>query len=93
MQIQDEQQIKEINHRLEIISGRMGNVWLSFVKGMLTGFGYVLGAGLAIILIGWFLNVIGVISPLTETANEWKEIFQNSQNQTFIPATKDEVQN
>lgn len=83
----DEKQVRELNENLAKVSNRLGNVWLSFGKGVLTGFGSVLGAGLAIILIGWFLNVIGVIPAFQQTAEEWRSIFTETQNdRSFVPS-------
>ncbi len=72
--------VEKLNENLTTISARLGNMWLAFGKGLLTGFGSVLGAGLAIILIGWFLNVIGVIPALSNSATQWREAFQASSN-------------
>ncbi len=83
-----DKRIDELNENLDKINYRLGNFWLSFVKGLLTGFGSVLGAGLAIILIGWFLNIVGVVPALKKQSEEWKKIFLQSQNdKTFAPAS------
>ena len=81
-QIKDKK-LEELNKNLEGINSRMGNLWFAFGKGLLTGLGSVLGAGIAVILIGWFLNVIGVIPALQNSATEWREAFQSTQN--FLP--------
>lgn len=73
-----DKKLDDLNHNLEGINRKLGNYWFAFGKGILTGFGSVLGAGLAIILIGWFLNVIGVIPALSHTATQWREAFQAS---------------
>jgi hypothetical protein len=81
-----EKKIEELNKNLEGINHRMGNLWFAFGKGLLTGLGSVLGAGIAVILIGWFLNVIGVIPALQNTANDWREVFKQTQDvKNFIP--------
>ena len=80
------QNTDEISENLEEINHKLGSRTLAFSKGLLYGFGSVLGAGLAIILIGWFLNIIGVIPAFREQALQWREIFEQTQNsQTFIP--------
>ena len=85
-QIKDKK-LEELNTNLAGINGKLGNLWFAFGKGLLTGLGSVLGAGIAIILIGWFLNVIGVIPALSNTATEWREAFQASTDaKNFIPA-------
>lgn len=87
----NDKRLEEINENLEGINRKLGNIWFSFGKGLLTGLGSVLGAGLAIILIGWFLNVIGVIPALSNTATQWREAFQASTDaKNYIaPSTDD----
>ena len=71
---------REFNENLQILNKTMRSYWVSFSRGLLTGFGSILGAGIAIILIGWFLNVIGVIPAFQKQAEQWKQAFiQNSQ--------------
>ena len=61
-------------------------MWLAFGKGVLGGLGSVLGAGIALILIGWFLNVIGVIPALRQQADEWRQVFEQTQSASSIIA-------
>jgi hypothetical protein len=44
----------------------------AFFRGVLAGIGSILGVAIAIAVLGWFLNVIGVIPGFREQANEWK---------------------
>lgn len=78
-----DKRLEDLNANLEGINRKLGNLWFAFGKGLLTGFGSILGAGIAVILIGWFLNVIGVIPALQNSATQWREAFQSTQN--FIP--------
>jgi hypothetical protein len=81
-----DKKIEELNKNLEGINYKMGNLWFAFGKGLLTGLGSVIGAGVAIIIIGWFLNVIGVIPALKETSDAWRNVFQQTQDaKNFIP--------
>lgn len=81
-----EKKLEELNDNLSGINTKLGNFWYSFARGLLSGFGYVLGAGVAIILIGWFLTVLGVFEPLKNTVEEWREAFQaTSSAGTLIP--------
>lgn len=85
-----DKKLEELNENLAGINRRMGNLWFAFGKGLLTGLGSVLGAGLAVILIGWFLNVIGVIPALQSTAEDWRSVFQQTQDlKNFVPSGSD----
>ncbi len=82
-----DKKLDDLNQNLAGINTKMGSYWLAIGRGILSGFGYVLGAGIAIILIGWFLNVIGVIPALNNTAEEWREAFRSTSEatQTILP--------
>ncbi len=83
-----DKKIDELNENLDQINYKLGNFWYSFVKGLLSGLGSVLGAGLAIIIIGWFLNIVGIIPAFQKQANDWKDAFKQTQNdKTFIQDT------
>jgi hypothetical protein len=77
-----DKKIEEISENLAIITKKFGNGWIAFSMGVLKGFGSVLGAGLAIILIGWVLNIIGVIPALKNTTEDLKKIFEQGQQST-----------
>lgn len=86
-------ELRQFNENLQKLNRSMGSFWLSFGRGVLTGFGSVLGAGLAIILIGWFLTVIGVIPAFQKQAEQWREVFlQNQNNETFVSPESTESQ-
>lgn len=82
-----DKKLDELNQNLANINSKLGNMWFAFGKGLLTGLGSVLGAGIAIILIGWFLNIIGVIPALSNTATQWREAFQATQESANIIPT------
>lgn len=80
-----EKEFREFNQNLQTLNNRLGSVWLNLGKGFVAGFGSVLGAGIAIILIGWFLNVIGVIPAFKQQAESWRDVFiQQQSSGTFI---------
>lgn len=60
---------------------------MSFLKGILSGLGSVIGGLLAIALIGWILNIAGVIPRVKETLTTWQEILQKNVQQK-IPSTQ-----
>lgn len=86
-QIKDKR-LDELNQNLSGINKKLGSMWFAFGKGLLYGLGSVLGAGIAIILIGWFLNVIGVIPALRDSADQWREAFQQTTDvKNLVPVT------
>ena len=51
-----------INKNLAEINKKTGSsVWRSFLTGTLSGLGSVVGVAIALAVIGWILNVVGVI--------------------------------
>ncbi len=87
----NEEQFQQVYEQLQQINKKTPGNGMSFVRGILTGFGYVIGAGVAIIIIGWFLNAVGVIPAFTKQAEDWKNIFQRAPGQTFVPVDNPEA--
>ncbi len=57
-----QKEIQEIKGELKKISGNTkGNIWKSFITGTLSGLGGVVGVAIALTVLGWILNVVGVI--------------------------------
>jgi len=56
--------LKDIKEELEEIKERTGGYQRSFVSGILYGAGWIIGGIFAIVLIGWFLSIIGLIPGL-----------------------------
>jgi branched-subunit amino acid ABC-type transport system permease component len=50
----------------------------SFWYGVLSGFGSLLGAAVGLILIGYVLNVIGVIPALRSESDKWRATLEAS---------------
>lgn len=89
----NDSELKQFNDNLQKLNKNLGSYWMSFAKGIMTGFGSVLGAGLAIILIGWFLTVIGVIPAFQKQAEQWRQVFlQNQNSETFVSPDPAEAQ-
>ena len=75
-----QKEIKDIKITLiSIAKNTYHPIWRSFLNGMLSGMGSVLGAALAIAAIGWVLNTIGVIPEFRQQVGEWKQILDNIQ--------------
>lgn len=67
------QQLKEINENLSAINRKTGGNLASFWRGVLTGFGYLLGALIAVLIVGWVLNVIGIIPAFSDQVDSLRE--------------------
>jgi hypothetical protein len=72
--------LDEMNDNLVQIK-KNGGVWKSFVRGILTGIGSVLGAVVAITIVGWVLNTIGVIPGFKEQAKKFQGMWQETLEQ------------
>jgi tetrahydromethanopterin S-methyltransferase subunit A len=72
-------QLELIRKNLEDIKNNVSRPsrWKVFVQGIWHGVGYLIGLILAIALVGWILNLIGVIPFLKNIANELNMILDN----------------
>lgn len=57
-------------HLVEI--RKSNSVGKSFLRGVLSGIGSIIGVAIALAVIGWFLNTVGVIPAFREQASQWK---------------------
>jgi len=74
--------VSEINDHVAQISRKVGGSWLALWRGILTGFGYIIGALIAVIIIGWVLNIVGVIPAFKNQVESLKNTFQQAQTQS-----------
>ena len=74
-------ELDKLNRTLVGIFHKTESFWRAFVRGVLQGLGSILGVVLAIIIIGWILNVMGVIPGFRQQASEWKEMWQDTLEQ------------
>jgi TRAP-type uncharacterized transport system fused permease subunit len=74
-------ELDKINRSLVGIFHKTENLWRAFIRGMLQGLGSIIGIVLAVVLIGWILNVVGVIPGLRQQAGEWKAMWQDTLEQ------------
>jgi hypothetical protein len=63
----------------ELVHMRMETASLksSLIRGLIYGAGYILGAALVLLLIGWFLNIVGVIPAFTDQVREFRDALQS----------------
>jgi leucyl aminopeptidase len=56
------QELDTINANLQQINKKTGNsVWRSFLHGAMSGMGSIVGVMIALAILGYILNVVGVI--------------------------------
>ncbi len=62
----------------ELVLLRKGSTGLfsTLVKGLIYGAGYIIGAILIILFIGWILNIVGVIPALNTQVTEFREALE-----------------
>lgn len=74
-------QLEKIDRRLVGIFHKTESLWRAFVRGALHGLGSVIGIVLAIVIIGWVLNAMGIIPGLKEQANKFQNMWQDTLEQ------------
>jgi Na+-transporting NADH:ubiquinone oxidoreductase subunit NqrD len=73
----------ELKKHLEIIENELAHMRketvslkASLVRGLIYGAGYILGAALILIIIGWILNIVGIIPAFNEGVKEFRDALQ-----------------
>ncbi len=82
-----DEKIEQINDNVSRINRRIGGSAMAVWRGMLSGFGYIIGASIAILIIGWILNVVGVIPTFKQQVESLKTTIKQAQ-QRQIPGAK-----
>lgn len=49
----------------------------ALIRGVVYGAGYVIGAVLIIIIVGWILNIVGVIPAFSHQVSEFRNALEN----------------
>lgn len=74
-----EKKLVEIEKTLKDIQGILKPTrWRLFVEGLWRAVGYLIGLILAIVILSWLLNVIGLIPFMNEFSNNMKEVLGNA---------------
>lgn len=72
--------LEQIHQDIISVRNKLPGHWKGLWNGILTGIGSVIGVALAILIIGFILNVIGVIPSFKNEVDSWKGILQETQN-------------
>jgi hypothetical protein len=69
-----QKKLDEINQNLIVIKANTkSHLWKSFFSGTLSALGSVIGAAIALAIIGYILNAVGVIPAFREQVGAWKQ--------------------
>jgi hypothetical protein len=73
----------ELKTHLETIEKELVDLRISstgftptLLRGMVYGTGYVLGAVLVVIIVGWILNIVGIIPAFNDQVDEFRTALQ-----------------
>lgn len=64
--------LQSIEKEVVVLRKDMTSLWQVFMRGLVNGAGYVIGAALILTLIGWVLNAVGVIPAFTQGVTEFR---------------------
>lgn len=65
--------LEKMEKELSLLRKEMTSFSYSFMRGLFSGAGYVIGAAVILTIIGWILNVIGIIPAFTQGVTEFRE--------------------
>ena len=77
----------ELKQYLETLNGNVVKAgqglpwWRSLLHGAMSGLGSVVGVAIAVVLVGWLLNIIGIIPAFQREADSWRQLLQQTQQQ------------
>ncbi len=72
-------QLETINESVIGKMGKRAGFWRWFLSGTAWGLGSVVGLAIALTVIGWILNTIGVIPAFRNTARQWQQTLEQFQ--------------
>jgi uncharacterized membrane protein YkgB len=66
----------DLSHMRTVSTG----IWHTLWRGCVYGAGYVIGAVFVIVIVGWILNIVGIIPALNQQVLEFRTALQNIGN-------------
>jgi uncharacterized membrane protein YkgB len=72
-----ESNLEKIEKELSHLDKTSNGTWRTLWRGGVYGAGYVIGAVIIIVVIGWVLNIVGVIPALDRQVAEFRTALQN----------------
>lgn len=86
-EIELQKHIEDIRQNVDTINRRVGGNGTVLWRGIVSGFGYLVGAFVAIIIVGLILNVVGIIPAFKNQVESLQHSLEQAQNKQ-IPGTK-----
>ena len=74
-------ELDTINRSLVGIFHKTESIWRAFVRGVVHGIGSITGIVIALLLVGWILNAMGVIPGLKSQAKQLQTMWQQTLDQ------------
>ena len=74
-------ELDKVNANLVAILHKTESTWWALVRGALHGFGTVIGILFAILLIGWILNIMGILPGFKQQAEKFQTMWQQTLDQ------------
>lgn len=68
--------LETIERELTDLRKGSNSLWSTLARGAIYGAGYIVGAVLIIIIVGWILNIIGIIPALNDQVDEFRSALQ-----------------
>ncbi len=69
--------LEKIEHELAYMRKVSTSLSATLWRGCIYGAGYVIGAVLIIVVVGWVLNIVGVIPAFNQQVSEFRTALEN----------------
>lgn len=69
-----QKELRSLRLAMQPLTRRFGSLWGIFLLGIVQGVGVVIGATLIVIMVGWFVNLLGLIPGLENLASAIGEL-------------------
>ncbi len=69
--------LRKIENELSHMDKASSGTWHTLWRGCVYGAGYIIGAITIIVVVGWILNIIGVIPALSEQVNAFRTALEH----------------
>jgi hypothetical protein len=69
--------LKKLENELSQLNRATTGIWETLWRGCIYGAGYIIGAVIVIVIIGWVLNIVGVIPAFDRQVAEFRSALDN----------------